>query len=154
MDRTTHIPSGVASLITTNHAAKVSVFVDLRNAGNLKNWPTAVPDARGHLRLVVRSHVQRPPPAGRGFTPQRHQLKTRNPKPEIQNPRPETRTRNPKPKSPTGVLKPCTTASSSRARFCPSTFRVSGFGFRFLGLGVRASDFGFQVSGFGFRILV
>ena len=31
----TRIPSGVASPVTTNHAAKGSVFVNLRNAGNL-----------------------------------------------------------------------------------------------------------------------
>ena len=35
-DRTTRIPSGVASPVTANHAAKESVFVDLRNAGNLE----------------------------------------------------------------------------------------------------------------------
>ena len=34
-DRTTRIPSGVASPLTTNHAAKGSVFVNLRNPGNL-----------------------------------------------------------------------------------------------------------------------
>jgi hypothetical protein len=31
-----------------NHAAKGSVFVDLRNAGNLKNWPT-------HFGFLLRS---------------------------------------------------------------------------------------------------
>ena len=36
-DRTTRIPSGVASPVTTNHAAKMSVFVNLRNTGNFKN---------------------------------------------------------------------------------------------------------------------
>jgi len=36
-DRTMRIPSGVASPLTTNHAAKRSVFVNLRSAGNLKN---------------------------------------------------------------------------------------------------------------------
>ena len=36
-DRTTPIQSGVASPVTTNHAAKGSVFFNLRNAGNLKN---------------------------------------------------------------------------------------------------------------------
>ena len=35
-DRTTRIPSGVASPVTANHAAKGCVFVNLRNAGNLK----------------------------------------------------------------------------------------------------------------------
>ena len=35
-DHTTRIPSGVASPVTTNHAAKGSVFVNLRNTGNLK----------------------------------------------------------------------------------------------------------------------
>ena len=35
-DRTGRITSGGASPITTNHAAKGSVFVNLRNAGNLK----------------------------------------------------------------------------------------------------------------------
>ena len=39
-DRTTRIPSGVACPLTTNHAAKWSVFVDLRNTGNLTNWHT------------------------------------------------------------------------------------------------------------------
>ena len=37
-DLTTHIPSGVASPIATNHAAKGSVFAIFRNAGNLKYW--------------------------------------------------------------------------------------------------------------------
>ena len=36
-DRTTRIPSGVASPVTTNNAAKESVFVNLRNAGNIKD---------------------------------------------------------------------------------------------------------------------
>ena len=31
------IPSGVASPVTTNHAAKGSVSVNLRNGGNFKN---------------------------------------------------------------------------------------------------------------------
>ena len=35
-DRTTCIPSGVASPVTANHAAKGSVFVYLRNGGNIK----------------------------------------------------------------------------------------------------------------------
>ena len=35
-DRTTRIPSDVASPVTANHAAKESVFVDLTNAGNLQ----------------------------------------------------------------------------------------------------------------------
>ena len=34
-DRKTRILSGVASPFDTNHAAKGSVFVDLRSAGNL-----------------------------------------------------------------------------------------------------------------------
>ena len=38
-DRTTLISSGVASPVATNHAAKGSVFVKFRNAGNLENWP-------------------------------------------------------------------------------------------------------------------
>ena len=35
-NRTTRIPSGVTSPITTKHAAKGSLFVDLRNTDNLK----------------------------------------------------------------------------------------------------------------------
>jgi len=35
-DHTTRIPSGVTSPVTTNHAAKGSVFVNLRNGGNLQ----------------------------------------------------------------------------------------------------------------------
>ena len=38
-DRTTRIPSVAASSVATSHAAKGSVFVNLRNAGNLKNQP-------------------------------------------------------------------------------------------------------------------
>ena len=38
------IPSDVASPVTTNHAAKGSVFVNLRNAGNLKIGPNQVLD--------------------------------------------------------------------------------------------------------------
>ena len=37
-DRMTRIPSGVASPVTTNHAAKGSVFVNLSNVGNLKGF--------------------------------------------------------------------------------------------------------------------
>ena len=40
-NRATRIPSGVASPVCTNHAAKGSVFVDLRNVGDLKKWPLA-----------------------------------------------------------------------------------------------------------------
>ena len=36
-DRTTRVLSGVASPVTTNHAAKGSVFVKRQQ---LKNWPT------------------------------------------------------------------------------------------------------------------
>ena len=36
-DRTTRISSAVASLVTTNHAVKGSVFVNLLSAGNLRN---------------------------------------------------------------------------------------------------------------------
>jgi len=38
-DRTTRVLSGVASPLTSNHAAKGSVFVDLRNADNLQGKP-------------------------------------------------------------------------------------------------------------------
>jgi len=37
-DHTTCIPSGVASTVTKNHAAKGSVFVNLRDTGNFKKW--------------------------------------------------------------------------------------------------------------------
>jgi len=37
-DRTTRIPSCVASPVTKNHAAKGFVFVNLRNGGSLKKW--------------------------------------------------------------------------------------------------------------------
>ena len=36
-DHTARIPSGVAFPVATNHAAKGFMFVNLRNAGNLKN---------------------------------------------------------------------------------------------------------------------
>jgi len=45
-DRTTRIPSGVASPVTTNHAAKGSVFVNLRNDGNLKMQVESSEDRR------------------------------------------------------------------------------------------------------------
>ena len=38
-DRTTRIPSGVTSPVTTNHAAKGSVCVNIRNAGRSKIGP-------------------------------------------------------------------------------------------------------------------
>jgi hypothetical protein len=41
IDRTTCNPSGVASPVTTNHAAQGSVLVNLRNADNLKISPEA-----------------------------------------------------------------------------------------------------------------
>ena len=41
-DRTTRIPPGVASPLMTNDAAKGSVFVNVRSAGNLSNWLSAV----------------------------------------------------------------------------------------------------------------
>ena len=37
-DHTTRIPSAVAFPVTTHHAANESVFVDLINAGGLKDW--------------------------------------------------------------------------------------------------------------------
>ena len=40
-DHTTRVPSSVASSVTTNHAAKGSVFVDLKNAGNAKKHEDA-----------------------------------------------------------------------------------------------------------------
>ena len=40
IDRTTRISSGVASPVTTNHAAKGSVFVNLINGGNFPNLPS------------------------------------------------------------------------------------------------------------------
>ena len=45
-DRTTRIPPGVASPVSTNHAAKGSAFCHLRNTGNLKNWPAPDPGVR------------------------------------------------------------------------------------------------------------
>jgi hypothetical protein len=48
-DRTTRIPSGVASSVTTKHAAKGSVFVNLRNAGNSKIETQMQMDMRGNL---------------------------------------------------------------------------------------------------------
>jgi hypothetical protein len=39
-DRTTRIPSGVASPVATNHRAKGFVFVRLKNGGNFQKWPT------------------------------------------------------------------------------------------------------------------
>ena len=47
--------SGVASPVTTNHAARESVFVNLRNAGNLKNWP--------HWCRQLHEEQQKPSPA-------------------------------------------------------------------------------------------
>ena len=41
-DRTTRIPSGVASPVTTNYAAKGPVFINVGNAGNLKNLAHSV----------------------------------------------------------------------------------------------------------------
>ena len=52
-DRTTRIPPGVASLVTTNHAAKGSVFGNVKCAGSFKNWPAVV---QGFL-----AHKKRPP---------------------------------------------------------------------------------------------
>ena len=43
---TDRIPSGVASPVTTNHAATGSVFVNLRNDGNLNIGPGR--SSRGH----------------------------------------------------------------------------------------------------------
>ena len=68
-DRTTRIPSGVASPVTTSHAAKGSVFVDLRNAGNLKIGPPTtgrwgaedVPGDRGFRPPQLARHGQSPP---------------------------------------------------------------------------------------------
>ena len=38
-DRTTCVPFGGASPVTTSHAAQGSVFVNSRNTGNSENWP-------------------------------------------------------------------------------------------------------------------
>ena len=54
-DHTTRNPSGVASPVTTNHAAKGSMFVNLRNAGNLNNWPTYCQNSH---RLKRRSQIK------------------------------------------------------------------------------------------------
>ena len=43
IDRTTRILSGVASPVTTNHAVKGSMFVKLKNTGNLKIGPRPPP---------------------------------------------------------------------------------------------------------------
>ena len=43
-DCTTLIPSGVVSPVATNHAAKGSVFVNLKNAGNSRDWPSFLAD--------------------------------------------------------------------------------------------------------------
>ena len=47
-DRTTRIPSAVASPVTTNHAAKRSVFVNLPRPGNLKKCSTYCLAPQGH----------------------------------------------------------------------------------------------------------
>jgi len=39
-DRTTRILSGVASPMSTSHEANGCMFHNLKNAGNLKHWPT------------------------------------------------------------------------------------------------------------------
>ena len=57
IDRTTRIPSGVASPVTTNHAAKGSVSVNLRNGGNLKLAQGAVLVGDGLPRPI--SHTKR-----------------------------------------------------------------------------------------------
>jgi len=57
-DRATRIPSGVASPVTTKHAAKGSVFVNLRNAGNLKNW-RGVREGKGCLQHADTSVSER-----------------------------------------------------------------------------------------------
>ena len=66
-DRTMHIPSGVASPVTTNHTAKVSVLINLRNASYLKEWQVygaeglniAIQDGRAAGQSVA--HVSPPP---------------------------------------------------------------------------------------------
>ena len=58
-DRTTRIPSGVTSPVTTNHAAKGSVFVNLRNASNLKIGPTKQMAARDEMEFGITPEVRR-----------------------------------------------------------------------------------------------
>ena len=72
-NRTTRIPSGVASPVATNHAADGSVFVNLRDTGNLaglkrhliEGEDASEPEAaRRHFRLerqpVCRHEPNRP----------------------------------------------------------------------------------------------
>jgi len=74
-DRTTRIPSAVASPVTTNHAAKGSVFVNLPSPGNLKNCSTYCLAPQGHSpipkQVVILNRVlfHGVPPCwhGRGF---------------------------------------------------------------------------------------
>ena len=59
------IPSGIASPVTTNHAAKGSVFVNVRNADNLNNWPTCLANrsselARGRCQERVQPELLQP----------------------------------------------------------------------------------------------
>ena len=50
-DRTTRIPSGVASPVTTEHAAKGSVFVNPRNTGDLEICPLTAFGCWQHVLL-------------------------------------------------------------------------------------------------------
>ena len=52
-DRTTRIPSSVVSPVTTNHAAKGSVFVNSRNAGNLKTGSPGSDKAEGDRMVAL-----------------------------------------------------------------------------------------------------
>ena len=67
-NRTARITSSVASRVTTNHAAKGSVVVNLRNAGNLKDglswpWRVAPPVSTVVLNnLTCMDEAQRPDP--------------------------------------------------------------------------------------------
>jgi len=90
-DRTTRIPSGVASPVTM----KGSVFVNLRDTGNLKmahllcregRW-----DALERLRALCRHKSSRPV----SLVARNPKSQTRNPDPETLNP--DSETRNPKP---------------------------------------------------------
>ena len=53
-DRTTRIPSGVASPLGMDHAAKGSVFVHLEMLATYKIGPAA---ARPELKLIVRADI-------------------------------------------------------------------------------------------------
>ena len=101
-------PSAVAFPVTTNHAAKGSVFINLKSSGNLKNCSTTGGAQEPEEGKGLEGEGQSGARCSCGITPQPSTLNpqpqtlnsppsTRNPQPSTLNPQLSTLNPNPQP---------------------------------------------------------